>query len=618
MKKKKINESSSTKTTSVWHNNKWKKFKDFFNWTVKNKKKSKKFKKFDNYYINILKNVIMHINKKQTNFSKKIKYLKIYLMFKKNIFFWNKKWKKHNKISNIKKKIIVKQFSYGKHVVNNRIKNKTNFVKLLNFYKIIKKKFEKNMFQNNIANTIKVIIIHKLVYNTNNKISFKKFFFTNKTTYYFNSVVKLVSNEYIWQNYFFWQSKNFINVNRLSSHTMHTYDLTKSKSIDFLKLHGTSAFIKNCAIKIEEEKKKFNKMHNKAEKFERKINKDYKYYISTLKKPSSFFFKKKNEEGFSKTFIKQRPYIFKFYYISFYLFNFFGIVFNFFVKNKVNNFFSKINFIQMFTFINKKQSIFFKKIDKIVNWLPSHRICKIKKVWSEANEKRRNEYIKLFKNGFFEIDTNYSFKTSYFFKKKFYHSVFPETIIKHNILSKYINRRSVQLIVRPFRNNTVCTILPYQYKAEKNKIIFHKSAGEICKQKGYLRRSQQTRLNLYSEAAFKLMRFKKKTKKYKYLIFKPKHFNISCAKKKSIKAKSKFVSFIFKNFFRRKAQKKHYQLIRIEAVKNSSAYGDKIRGKKRRRKRKKKPAKRFCYLLFVFFFLEFFLKIKKFQNYTFL
>lgn len=167
----------------------------------------------------------------------------------------------------------------------------------------------------------------------------------------------------------------------------------------------------------------------------------------------------------------------------------------------------------MFTFINIKQSIFFKKIDKIVNWFPSHRICKLKKIWSKNDEKVRYEYIKLFKNGFFEVNNNcnyYAAKKSYFFKKNFYHSVFPESIIKYNILSKYINRRSVQLIVRPFRNNTVCTILPYLYKAEKNKIIFHKSAGEICKQKGYLRRSQQTRLNLYSEAAFKLMRFKKK------------------------------------------------------------------------------------------------------------
>jgi hypothetical protein len=148
---------------------------------------------------------------------------------------------------------------------------------------------------------------------------------------------------------------------------VHTHDITKSKTLDFIKMHGNSTFIKNCAIKIEEEKKKFKKSHNKAEKFERKINKEYKYYIATLKKPFSFFFKKKNEKGFSETFIKQRPYIFKFYYISFYLLNFFGLAFNFFAKNKVNIFFSKTNFFQMFTFINIKQSIFFKKIDKIVN-----------------------------------------------------------------------------------------------------------------------------------------------------------------------------------------------------------------------------------------------------------
>lgn len=363
------------------------------------------------------------------------------------------------------------------------------------------------------TNIFKIIIISKFLFSKHKKINFKNFFCTENKNYYFNYIMKFITTEYVWQNYFFWQSKNYIRINRVSSHVIHTYDLNKTRSIDYVKVQGNPSFIQDCAARIDKEQKKFNKMHNKVEKFNIKLNKDYKYYIATLKKPFSSFFKKKQKEnGFSQTFIAQRPYIFKFYYISFYIFNFIGIIFKFFIQNKINIFFSKVNFMRMFTFINKKQSIFFKKIDKVVNWTPSHRIGKIKKVWSENDEQKRSEYMKLFKNGFFEINNNFFFKTSYFFKKNFYHTVFPETIIKYNVLSKYINRRAIKVIIRPFRNNTVCTILPYLYKGEKNKIIFHKSAGEICKQKGYIRRSQQTRLNLYSEAAFKLMRFKKKIK----------------------------------------------------------------------------------------------------------
>lgn len=156
----------------------------------------------------------------------------------------------------------------------------------------------------------------------------------------------------------------------------------------------------------------------------------------------------------------------------------------------------------------------------------------------------------------------------------------------------YINKYSLQLIVSPKKNNTICTIIPYSNKKIKKK-IYYKSAGNFSKSKGYIRRSRQTKKNLYQEAAFQLIRkFKKNNYRYKFIVFKL--YKFYYAIKKRFKEKtSKYIEINFFNFFKKQVHVR-FPIIRFEFPKSHFAYGGNKTFKKRKQK-KVKPIKKLSF-----------------------
>ena len=98
------------------------------------------------------------------------------------------------------------------------------------------------------------------------------------------------------------------------------------------------------------------------------------------------------------------------------------------------------------------------------------------------------------------------------------------SFIKLINIKKYLKKQSIQIIIKPLRNNTYCTIIPFINKVYK-KPIFNKSSGNISQTKGIQRRNTETRRKLYVEAATTLSRFSAKNKKYRFSIFRPKNFH---------------------------------------------------------------------------------------------
>jgi hypothetical protein len=147
----------------------------------------------------------------------------------------------------------------------------------------------------------------------------------------------------------------------------------------------------------------------------------------------------------------------------------------------------------------------------------------------------------------------------------------PVSTLKILFFKRYINRFSLQLIISPKKNNTICTIIPYYNQKFKSK-FYHKSAGSFSKTKGYIRRSRKTKKSLYEEAAFTLIRnFKKKSFRYKFIVFKLYKFYSSIRKK----YKENTTNYIETNFFKffKKQVYMRFPIIKFEFFKSHTPYG---------------------------------------------
>ena len=78
--------------------------------------------------------------------------------------------------------------------------------------------------------------------------------------------------------------------------------------------------------------------------------------------------------------------------------------------------------------------------------------------------------------------------------------------------------------------------------------IFHYTAGMLVEQKGKLRRSPETKKDLYAAAAFRLLRFSKKKSNYRFLIFKLPHFFQCLGKAKNYASVQRIVHSTFRPF----------------------------------------------------------------------
>ena len=91
-------------------------------------------------------------------------------------------------------------------------------------------------------------------------------------------------------------------------------------------------------------------------------------------------------------------------------------------------------------------------------------------------------------------------------------------------LARWLPHYCLKILVTPRRNNVFCTIMPLRGKNTPGERIFHLSAGQVCHRKGYFRRSPGNRRELYSKAAFRLLRYAKKDKRFKFLVIRVKHY----------------------------------------------------------------------------------------------
>jgi hypothetical protein len=134
--------------------------------------------------------------------------------------------------------------------------------------------------------------------------------------------------------------------------------------------------------------------------------------------------------------------------------------------------------------------------------------------------------------------------------------------------------------------------------------IFHHTAGILVQQKGKLRRSPETKKNLYSAAAFKLLRFSKKRSHYKFLIFKLPHFFQCLGKAKNYESVKQIVQRTFFPFISPQLRER-LPLAEVFAPKTRpSFWGARLRGQPRRSRKHKPQIKKVSYLFFYITFLK--------------
>jgi hypothetical protein len=165
----------------------------------------------------------------------------------------------------------------------------------------------------------------------------------------------------------------------------------------------------------------------------------------------------------------------------------------------------------------------------------------------------------------------------------------------------------ISVIITPRRNNLWVTVIPLVARSPKimtYRRIFHHTAGILVQQKGKLRRSPETKKNLYSAAAFKLLRFSKKRSHYKFLIFKLPHFFQCLGKAKNYESVKQIVQRTFFPFISPQLRER-LPLAEVFAPKTRpSFWGARLRGQPRRSRKHKPQIKKVSYLFFYITFLK--------------
>lgn len=534
----------------------------FFNF-IKVSNFKKKIKNFNKASTNKNKIVNNKANKKIKNFWKVNN--RFYTFNKKkwifNLVYLNKKWVINNNnysVYRFNNNINFFFFKYKHFKKNNIIKNKIKifinyFFKKINnknIFKIIFKKKINNfhIFKNYHFFNSKVIFnfIKNFYITKNNKFN-NNFFFNfgynnknifskqNTNIYKYNFIYNKYCKNYKMKNniytFFFNNSNisNFFNSICFNNNGCDEFKINKSwfNSIISNKLYFNDSkkwvkiINKNWIITQDIKTKQFIKKDNFFNIINEKLCvKDYSesYKNTFFYKNKKYFKNNRNQyENYKNSLIFKDKAFYKDFFENYKNYEY--------LKNQKNKFFY-INYI--FIIINYNMFYIFKNFNKKVYFFDftnsfvnqkvlSNTLIKQNKINQIKNKTLSYSISSFDKNkNVFTIYKNYKFNSKNFNMYGIYSIMYSRN---------YLNRRSIQVIVTPDKNNAYCSIIPY-YKnyIRKKSRIYHKSVGSFCQKKGYMRRSRQTRKKFFEEAAFSLLRFSKKkividTSFLKFIIF---------------------------------------------------------------------------------------------------
>lgn len=551
----------------------------------------------------------------------------IFSKFKKNKFsfpfiFFNKKWifnKTYYSIFRFKKNINFYFFKYRNYKKNNEIRNKFRFL-LKTFFNKSKKNwiFKNFVIANNTKVTTNFFIknyffmnynIKKFIKNYNNKDISKKIIKNNvycdqiessniniqKCVFIYNKyfqefrVKRNYSNIYnntnfafnvikfvIINNDFFSKKKSIKNSNWLNSLIFNKYFVVSKirwwaiikkswhfnqniKAKQLINKNNYFDSINKNFTSIEYSKNYKISFYNRYKKFFKNNSNQYNFFKSNSIYSNKHFFKDFFENYKKYEYLKNQKN--KFYYIC-YIYAVMNYQIYFFYKKINNNNFMSFN-------TNCFENIIFNMLKKR------------NKIYAMKNSIISYNFSNFIKNK--NSGSNFIIYNTYKKNSKNFSMLSQFSVM---FLQSYLNKRSLQVIVTPKKNNAYCSIVPfYTNFIKKNSRIYHKSVGSFCKKKGYLRRSRQTKNKFFEEAAFSLLRYSKKKNRYKYLVFKIYHFYDTIRKKFKYKA-HKYIKRNFFKFFQKQVYDR-FPVIRIEFPKSQAPYGGNKKFRARRKKKRK-------------------------------
>lgn len=155
-----------------------------------------------------------------------------------------------------------------------------------------------------------------------------------------------------------------------------------------------------------------------------------------------------------------------------------------------------------------------------------------------------------------------------------------------------LRRRTLNLILAPRRNNLRVIIQPWRVHKYWRDRVFERSAGQVSRFKGRLRRSPEIKRQLYQLAAFRLLRHHKKDRRFKFLRVVFKHYLESLPPHFHRPEQMRRQLWGLLGPFRRKQVSMRYPIVLLQTM---ESYSNRPRGYRRRsRKHVRHPkAKRY-------------------------
>jgi hypothetical protein len=142
-----------------------------------------------------------------------------------------------------------------------------------------------------------------------------------------------------------------------------------------------------------------------------------------------------------------------------------------------------------------------------------------------------------------------------------------------------MRRRTLNLILAPRRNNLRVIIQPVvQHKGWRDR-VFERSAGQVSRFKGRLRRSPEIKRQLYQLAAFRLVRYHKKDRRFSFLRVVFKHYLESLPAHFHRPEQMRRQLWGLLGPFRRKQVSMRYPILSLQTV---ESYANRPRGYRRR------------------------------------
>ena len=156
-----------------------------------------------------------------------------------------------------------------------------------------------------------------------------------------------------------------------------------------------------------------------------------------------------------------------------------------------------------------------------------------------------------------------------------------------------VDWRTLNLILAPRRNNLRVVVQPLRFQNRYRERIFARSAGEHCRVKGAHRRSNGVKRELYQLAAFRLLRFHKRDRRYRFLRVVFKHYLESLPPNTHSNQQVRRSLWHLLYPFRRRQLSCRYPIVELQTL---ESYSNRPRRPRRRSRKHKRLPKRKSYL----------------------